>query len=115
MCGFGFCVGAVFFQLPQTINGNFNIFPGVLLWITLMNGWAHAFKVFHISKNDIRTQHEIANNKYGPLTQFIADTFSVSVLTCGLIPVGVISYFMAGLPGEAYPFLILNYWVVSAS
>jgi len=111
--GFGFVAGAVFFQMPHGIDGNFNIFPGGLLWLSLMNGWAHAFKVFHISRGDKRAIHEIANNKYSPLASFVADSLSTATLTVIFMPGAIIAYFMMGFPGNAYPFLLLNYWMTS--
>jgi ABC-type multidrug transport system ATPase subunit len=45
MLQFGFLTGAVFFQMPQGIDPDFNIFSGAILWLVLMNGWVHIFKV----------------------------------------------------------------------
>ena len=111
--GFAFCVGAVFLALPQGIDGNFNIFYGAILWVSLLFGWVHAFKVYHVSKVDKRTQHEIANNKYTALAIFAADWFSTATLGLVFLPSAPIAYFMAGFPGAAFPYLILNCWVVS--
>jgi hypothetical protein len=113
LLSFGFFTGAVFFQLPQEINGDFNIFPGGLLWLTMMNSWVHIFKVYHISRNDKRTKHEVANNKYSPLTWFLADCITTATINVIFFPVAAIAYFMMGLPGEGFPFLILNYWMVN--
>lgn len=109
---FAVIVGAVFYMLPQEVNGNFNTFTGAILWLSLMNGWVHCFKVYHISRTDKRTRHEIANNKYSPLTFWLADTFTTSTLVVIFFCIPPISYFMIGFPSGAYPFLILNYWMV---
>lgn len=111
MLAFGFITGAVFFQLPQGVDANFNIFPGGLLWLSLMNGWAHCFKVYHLSKTDKRTKHEYANNKYNLYVWCLADIFTTAVLNVVFFPVAAIAYFMMNLPKDGFPFLILNYWV----
>ena len=110
--GFAFCTGAVFLALPQGIDGNFDIFYGTVLWISLLFGWVHAFKVYYISKIDKRTKHEIANNKYTPLAIFAADWFSTATLGLVFLLSAPITYFMAGFPGAAFPYIILNCWVV---
>jgi hypothetical protein len=74
-------IGMVFFQLPFVISSNTNIFAGGLLWVCLMGGWVHVFKVFHISKTDRRTEHELANNKYSPGAFLLADFITTSILT----------------------------------
>ena len=108
---FGFITGAVFFQLPQGVDANFNIFPGGILWLSLMNGWAHCFKVYHLSKTDKRTKHEYANNKYNLYIWCLADIFTTATLNVVFFPVAAIAYFMMNLPQDGFPFLILNYWV----
>lgn len=112
MC-FSFMTGAVFWHLPKEVDGNFNIFASGLLWLVFFHTWVHAFKVFHLSSSDKRAQHEIYNGKYSPLAVFIADIVSVSTLAAVFLPVPPIAYFMMNYPGEGFPFIILNCWIVS--
>ena len=106
-------IGMVFFQLPFVISSNTNIFAGGLLWVCLMGGWVHVFKVFHISKTDRRTEHELANNKYSPGAFLLADFITTSILTMMFISLYAILYFMMGFPKRAFPFVILVSWMVS--
>ena len=110
---FGFFTGAVFFQLPFTVSGDYNLYLGSILWITLMYGWVNVFKVYHINRNDKRMKHEISNNKYSPLNHFLADFITSAIIGIFFIPVGVIAYFMMGYSGSAYPFLILDFWFLA--
>jgi ABC-type multidrug transport system ATPase subunit len=110
LISFSFMTGAVFWMLPQEVNGNFNIFPSGLLWLVFFHTWIHAFKVFHLSSSDKRAQHEIYNGKYSPLAVFLADIISTSTLAAFFLPVPPIAYFMMGFPGKAFPFMILVCW-----
>jgi ABC-type multidrug transport system ATPase subunit len=111
LISFSFMTGAVFWMLPQEVNGNFNIFPSGLLWLVFFHTWIHAFKVFHLSSSDKRAQHEIYNGKYSPFAVFLADIISVSSLAAFFLPVPPIAYFMMGFPGKGFPFIILICWV----
>ena len=112
IAGFAFCVGAVFFQLPFGIDGNVNLFSGGIVWLSLLNGWVHAFKVYHLNAVDRRMKHELANNKYSPLIAFLADTISSATLMLMFAPLTLFCYFMMGFPASGYPFLVLNFWMV---
>lgn len=85
----------------------------VPVWLALMCGWVNIFKVYHIDRNIKRARHEMANNKYSALACFLADSFATATLCTLFFPTIAIAYFMMALPGIAYPFLILNFWVVS--
>ena len=110
---FAVVIGAVFFKLPFTIGGDYPIYSGAILWVCLIYGWANAFKVFHINRNDKRMRHEIANNKYNPITFFLADFFSTATLQLLFIPMSAIAYFMMGFPSSVYPYVILAGWTLS--
>jgi len=60
MTAFAFCTGAIFLKLPRNVDANFNIIPGSILWLTLMFSWVNVFKVYHISRTDRRTVHEVS-------------------------------------------------------
>lgn len=110
---FSFLSGAVFFQIPKRVDGNFHYFISGIVWLVFMNSWIHIFKVYHIVRNDARAKHEISNGKYSPMTFFLADSVSTALLiTCLFIP-PPLGYFMMGFPGIGYPFLILNFWMTS--
>jgi hypothetical protein len=115
LLSFAFMVGAVFWMLPLEVDGNFNMFPSALLWITLMHSWIHAFKVYYMNACNIRGRHEISNNAYGPLAIVCSDSIATATLTVLFFGVPAIAYFMMGFPSKAYPFLILNSWMVCAS
>jgi hypothetical protein len=66
-----------------------------------------------MSKNDKRTEHELANNKYNVFVYSFADLFATATLTVVFFPVAAIAYAMMGFPQEAFPFLLLNYWMTS--
>lgn len=109
---FSFFSGAIFFQLPRNVDENFNIITGGLLWIDLTFVWVSVFKVYHLSKLDKRIVHELSNNKYPVSAAVLADSFSVATLMIVFLPTMFITYFMAGYPAEALPFVVLCCWVV---
>ena len=113
LISFGFFAGAVFWDLPREVNGQFNLITSGLLWLTLMFTWIHAFKVFYISACDKRTVHEIANNSYSPLLIVLVDTFTTAVMSCLFFPVPAIAYFMMGYPAEGFLFVLLTCWMTS--
>lgn len=114
LTGFAFCTGAIFFQLPFKVDANFNVIPGGILWLSLMFSWVNVFKVYHISRTDKRTIHEVCNNKYSPLAFLLADFVAMATLTVLFFPMILIAYFMMGFPAKAVPFVILCCWMVSA-
>eukprot|EP01038_Epipyxis_sp_PR26KG_P013595 gene13595-18245_t len=111
--GFALMIGMVFYQLPFVISSNTNIFAGGLLWVSLLAGWVHVFKVYHISKTDRRTEHELANNKYSPGAFLLADFITTSTLTMMFIPLYALLYFMMGFPKRPFLFVILVSWMLS--
>lgn len=111
--GFCFFIGAEFFQLSTSVE-NFGLTPAALLWISVIFCWVQVFKVFHLSRNDQRTKHEMANNKYTAVELVTADTFVTAVMTILFIPCVPMMYFMMGFPAAGLPFLLLNSWMVSA-
>jgi ABC-type multidrug transport system ATPase subunit len=112
---FGFLVGAAFFNLKPVINASLNDIPSGLLWIVMMMTYIQVFKVYHLSRADRRFQHEKANATYSVLAYWLAELTATSILLVSFIPGTVFAYFMMDLPGKSYPFLILLYWMVSAS
>lgn len=110
---FGVMVGAVFFDLKYRIDSSMNYIPGVLLWIVMVMTYIQVFKVYHLNKANQRFAHEHINGSYSVLACWLADLISVSSLLISYIPGAAIAYFMAGLPGKAFPFLMLLFWMVS--
>jgi len=110
---FALMIGGVFWDLPRSLDENFNLQPSALLWLVLLNCWVHAFKVYYLSSGNKRSTHEISNGKYGPAAVIVADIIAVSTLTVLFIPMGAIPYFMMGFPSKAFPFLILALWMTS--
>lgn len=110
--GFSFFIGAVFFQLPRTVE-HFGFVAAALLWMSIIFCWIQVFKVFHLSRNDKRTKHEMSNNKYSAFDIVLADSLTTAIMTILFIPAVPIMYFMMGFPAIAFPFCILNCWMVS--
>lgn len=110
---FGLMIGAVFFDLKYEINASMNFIPGALLWCIMVMMYIQVFKVYHLAKSNERFRHENTNNAYSVLAAWCAELFSVSVLLITYIPGGAMGYFMAGFPGEAFPFIMLLLWLVS--
>jgi len=113
LTAFSFCTGAIFLKLPRNVDANFNIIPGSILWLTLMFSWVNVFKVYHISRTDKRTVHEVSNNKYPVSAFLVADFVSTATLTVLFFPMVLIAYFMMGFPAVAIPFVILCCWMTS--
>ncbi len=113
LVNFAFLCGAVFWDLPDTVNGNFNIILSGLLWLVFFNTWVHAFKVYYISTANVRMSHEIGNNAYSPLISFIQDSFSTVTLTILFFPAFPLAYFMMGYPPKAFAYVYFAVWVVS--
>jgi ABC-type multidrug transport system ATPase subunit len=109
---FGFLIGAVFFQLKYRINESMTYIPSALLWIVLMTIYIQVFKVYHMNKANQRFAHEHTNGSYSVPAYWWADLLTVSTLLVFYLPGAAIAYFMAGLPGKAFPFLMLLFWMV---
>ena len=59
-------------------------------------------------------KHEKANNTYSVEAAFLADLlFTSAAVFITIVPATAITYFMMGLPKEAYPFCLFTFWVVS--
>lgn len=110
---FGFLIGAGFFQLGFEIDSRITNVPSGLLWIVMLNCYVLIFKVYHLSRSNIRFKHEASNNTYSVFAYWLAELTTTSILLISFTPGGVIAYFMMGLPSKAYPFLILLFWLVS--
>lgn len=110
---FGFLIGAGFFQLGFEINSRITNVPSGLLWIVMLMCYVLIFKVYHLSRSNIRFKHEASNNTYSVFAYWLAELTTTSILLVSFTPGGVIAYFMMGLPSKAYPFLILLFWLVS--
>lgn len=110
---FGFLIGACFFQLNYRIDRTVNYVTGSLLWIIMMMIYMQVFKVYHLMKAKERFEHEQNNNAYSVLAAWTADLVSVSTLLICYLPGTTIAYFMIGLPGKAFPFIMLLMWMVS--
>eukprot|EP01031_Cornospumella_fuschlensis_P036134 gene36134-43822_t len=109
---FGFLVGACFFRLKASISA-VNDIPGGLLWIVMMMCYIQVFKVYHLNKANSRFKLEISNNTYSVSASFLSELTATCILLISFIPGTVIAYFMMDLPSEAYPFLILVYWMTA--
>jgi hypothetical protein len=112
MVNFAFIVGMVFYQMRRVIDQNLNTLPGGLLWVSLIFGWVHIFKVYHISKTDKRTVHEVSNGKYSATVFVLADFFTSATLGCLFFLCIPISYFMMGFPVEGVGPVFLICWMV---
>lgn len=109
---FALLTGMVFYQMRREIS-QLQTLSGGLLWLTLMFSWIHAFKVYHISKTDRRTVHEVSNGKYSATVFVFADLFASASLGVLFFPVIPISYFMMGFPQEGVGPLFVILWMVS--
>eukprot|EP01033_Poteriospumella_lacustris_P003037 gene3037-2222_t len=86
---------------------------GGLLWIVLMMSYIQVFKVYHLSRANIRFKHEVTNGTYDILAYWLAELAATAILLTTFIPGTVIAYFMMGLPSEAYPFLLFLFWLTA--
>lgn len=111
---FGFLIGAGFFQLGFEINSRITNVPSGVLWIVMLMCYVLIFKVYHLSRSNIRFKHEASNNTYSVFAYWLAELTTTSILLVIFTPGGLIAYFMMGLPSKAYPFLILLFWLVSS-
>lgn len=109
---FGFLVGSCFFRLKSSISA-VNDIPAGLLWIVMMMCYIQVFKVYHLNKANHRFKLEFANKTYSVSASFLAELTATCILLLSFIPGTIIAYFMMNLPGEAYPFLILVYWMTA--
>lgn len=110
---FGFLIGAAFFQRSIEIDAKMNNIVAALLWIVFMMCYIQVFKVYHLSQSNHRFRHERANNTYGVLAYFFAELTVSSLFLLSFIPGAAIAYFMAGFPGEAFPFLLFTFWMTA--
>lgn len=109
---FGFLVGACFYSVDRTIAKTSNV-TGGLLWIVMMMCYIQVFKVYHLSRSDQRTRHEISNNTYHVVAFWLSELTSTSILLLTFLPGTILAYFMMGLPGDAYPFLLFLWWLTA--
>ena len=109
---FGFLIGAVFFQLKYRIDESMNYIPSALLWLMMMTIYIQIFKVYHMNKANERFAHEHGNGSYSTFAYWFADYLTVATLMVSYIPGAAIGFFMAGFPGEAFPFIMLLVWLV---
>jgi hypothetical protein len=59
-------------------------------------------------------KHEKANNSYSVEAAFLSDLlFTATAVLITIVPATAITFFMIGLPKEAYPFCLFTFWVVS--
>lgn len=110
---FGFLVGATFFNLHARINSKMTNISGGLLWIVLMMSYIQVFKVYHLSRANIRFKHEVTNGTYDIFAYWLAELSATAILLTTFIPGTVVAYFMMGLPSEAYPFLLFLFWLTA--
>lgn len=109
---FGFLVGAAFFKLRRKIDSHINNIPAGLLWIVMMMSYIQVFKVYHLSRADRRFKHENSNKQYSILAYWLAELTATATLLVTFVPGTIFAYFMMDLPGDAYGFMLLNYWMV---
>jgi ABC-type multidrug transport system ATPase subunit len=113
VCMFGFMVGATFFNLHARINSKMTNISGGLLWIVLMMAYIQVFKVYHLSRSNVRFKHEVTNGTCNILTYWLAELTASAILLTSFIPGTAVAYFMMGLPGDAYPFLLFLFWLTA--
>lgn len=113
VCMFGFLVGSTFFDLSHEINAEMTNITGGLLWIVLMMTYIQIFKVYHLSRSNRRFKHEVTNNTYNLFAFWLAELTATAILLISFIPGTVVAYFMMGLPGKAYPFLLFLFWLTA--
>jgi hypothetical protein len=77
-----------------------------------MMAYIQTFKVYHISRGNARFKHERANNTYGVLAAFLAETTTTAIGLTTFIPGAAVAYFMMGYPNKGFPFLMLLFWLV---
>ena len=109
---FAFLIGAVFWDLPFVVDGNFGRVSGALLWVVLPLCWVHAFKVYYLNSSTKRAEHEMLNAKYNPAAVLLSDTISTATLTSMFLSTVPIIMFMVGFPKESVPMALLCGWVV---
>jgi hypothetical protein len=111
--GFGFLIGAAFFQLKYEIGDTMGFVPGALLWIMMMMVYVNVFKVYHLFKAGERQVHEGMNQAHSVFTFWVAQMTTSGLLLMFYMFGLAIAYFMIGFPPEAFPVMMLNCWTVS--
>lgn len=112
LMSFAFFTGAVFWDLPYEVDGNFNIILSGPLWIVLCYSWTHAFKVYYLSSGNKRAVHEIFNAKYPVSAVLLSDTIATATLAFLFAGVSPVAFFMMGFPAKAFPFILAASWLV---
>ena len=112
MLSFAMMVGAVFWELPHEVDGNFGRISGALLWIVMPCCWVHAFKVYYLNSSTKRAEHEMLNAKYTPMAVMLADTISTAILTCVFLPQVPLCMLMMGFPMESAGMVVLCCWLI---
>ena len=112
LVSFALMIGAVFWELPMEIDGNFGRISGSLLWIVMPFCWVHAFKVYYLNSCTKRAEHEMLNAKYSPLAVMTADAISTATLTCIFLVTIPICLFMIGFPKASLPLVFLCCWLI---
>jgi hypothetical protein len=113
--GFGFFVGAVFFKLRFEIWTFVIYIHAALAWVVMIVCYAQVFKIYHLTRGNLRFKHESSNNAVSAGVVWLAELTTTSVMVLCFLPGVLIALAMMGVPAESYPFNIFLFWMVSIS
>jgi hypothetical protein len=105
-------VGAAFLRLKYVVGPGMQNIPASLLWIVLMMAYIQIFKVYHLTRGNMRLKHEMSNNTYTVHAAFFAELTTSAIGVLSFTPGAAVAYFMMGYPNESYPFLLFHFWMV---
>ncbi|KAJ3156057.1 hypothetical protein HDU89_005621 [Geranomyces variabilis] len=112
--GFGFLVGAVFWQLPRNIGPRLMNLPNGITWMVYVAAYIQVFRMFYLTMIRDRFRHESRNRTVGVLPWALSDFVVTAVFTfLAFIPGLLIAMFMMHVPAQAIGFSILVLWIVA--
>jgi hypothetical protein len=111
--GFGFFVGAVFFKLEFEVSTLVVYIQLALSWIVMILCYTQVFKIYHLTRGNIRFKHERSNNAYSPAIAWWTELTTTAIMVNALLPGVFIALAMMNVPQESYPFFVILCWMVS--
>ena len=111
--GFGFFVGAVFFNLRYEVWTLVLYIHAALAWVVMSVCYAQVFKIYHLTRGNLRFKHENSNNVVNAGVVWLAELTTTSVMVLCFLPGVLIALGMMKVPAESYPFNIFLFWLVS--
>ena len=111
-CNFCLVAGMVFYNLPRNVGTDFFVISSGISWIIDIVAWSAVFKVYHITRNDKRASHEMANSLYSPFVYFASDTLSTATMSIAFLPPVFVAFFMMNLPMQSLVFFLFVLWMV---